>query len=85
MAVKIRLARIGKANQPLYRLIAVDEGKKRSGSAIEILGTYNPHKITGKLEIKKDRVDYWLSVGARPTETVAHLLQNKNSKVKMQN
>ena len=75
MAVKIRLTRIGKANQPLYRLVAIDESKKRGGSAIEILGTYNPHKTTTKLEVKKDRVNYWMSVGARPTETVANLLK----------
>ncbi len=74
MAVKIRLSRTGKTNQSLYRLIAIDEHQKRDGRAIEILGSYNPHKTSGKLLIKKDRVDYWLSVGARPTVTVAHLI-----------
>lgn len=75
MAVKIRLTRIGKANQALYRLVAIDEHKQRGGKAIEILGSYDPHKTTNKLEVKTDRVDYWLSVGAKPTETVAHLLK----------
>lgn len=76
MAVKIRLARFGKTNQPLYRVVAIDEHKQRNGRAIETLGTYDPHKTSLKLEIKKDRVDYWLSVGAQPTNTVKNLLKS---------
>lgn len=79
MAVKIRLARIGKTNQPLYRVVAIDEHQKRDGQAIETLGSYNPHQTTNKLTIKKDRLDYWLSVGAKPTNTVAHLLHERLS------
>lgn len=75
MAVKIRLARFGKTNQPLYRVVAIDEHKQRNGRAIETLGTYDPHKSNGKLTIKKDRVDYWISVGAQPTDTVKNLLK----------
>ena len=77
MAVKIRLARFGKTNSPVYRVVAIDEHKQRGGRAIETLGTYNPHGQTpsSKFQIKKDRVDYWLSVGAKPTETVKHLLK----------
>lgn len=74
MAVKIRLTRTGKTNQPLYRVVAIDEHKKRDGQAIEILGAYDPHKTNGKLSIKKDRLDYWLSVGAKPTATVSSLI-----------
>ncbi len=75
MAVKIRLSRIGKTNQPLYRVVAIDEHKKRNGQAIEILGTYNPYKTKGKIEIKKDRVDYWISVGAKFSATVSNLIK----------
>lgn len=75
MAVKLRFTRIGKTGDASYRLIAIDEHKKQSGRAIETLGHYNPHKTSNKITIKKDRVDYWLSVGAKPTATVAHLLK----------
>lgn len=74
MAVKIRLARTGKTNQPFYRVVAIDEHQKRDGRAIEILGAYDPHKTKGKLSMKKDRLDYWLSVGAKPTATVSNLI-----------
>ncbi len=75
MAVKIRLARFGKTNQPLYRVVAIDEHKQRNGRAIETLGTYDPHKSSSKLPIKKDRVNDWISVGAQPTDTVKNLLK----------
>lgn len=74
MAVKIRLARFGKRGHPLYRVVAIDEQKKRDGPAVEILGTYDPHQKQDKLTLKMDRVNYWLSVGAKPTETLRHLL-----------
>jgi small subunit ribosomal protein S16 len=75
MAVKLRLARFGKTGSPQYRLVAIDEHKKRNGRAIEILGTYNPHDLENRLNYKKDRVNYWLSVGATPSDTVRQLLQ----------
>lgn len=75
MAVKIRLTRFGKKNQPRYRLVAIDEHKKRDGQAIEILGSYDPALKDNHVEVKKDRVDYWLSVGAKPSATVKHLLK----------
>ncbi len=75
MAVKLRLTRTGKTGSAHYRLVAIDEHKQRNGRAIEILGSYNPHDKQNKITIKKDRVDYWLSVGAKPTATVAHLLK----------
>lgn len=75
MAVKIRLARIGKTGHALYRVVAIDEAKSRGGKAIEILGTYDPHQASAKLKIKSDRVNYWLSVGAKPSATVSHLLK----------
>jgi small subunit ribosomal protein S16 len=75
MAVKLRLARIGKRRSTFYRLVAIDEHKKREGRVIETLGTYDPHAQENKLKIKKERLDYWISVGAKPTATVSHLLQ----------
>lgn len=75
MAVKIRLARTGKTNQPFYRVVAIDEHLKRDGRAIETLGSYNPHKTANKLEISLERVNYWLSVGAKPTLTVSNLIK----------
>lgn len=74
MAVKLRLARFGKKGQPMYRLVAIDEHKKRNGRAIEMLGTYNPSKTDNKLTSNNDRVKYWLSVGATPSDTVRQLL-----------
>ncbi len=74
MAVKLRLARFGKTGQPVYRLVAIDEHQKRNGRAIEILGLYDPHKKADKLTATKARVDYWLSVGAKPSATVKSLL-----------
>ncbi len=66
---------MGKLSKPVYRVIAIDEHKKRNGKAIEILGTYEPLFNPAKVTLKKDRVEYWLSVGATPTKTVAHLLK----------
>ncbi len=79
MAVKLRLARFGKTGAPLYRLIAIDEHKARNGRAIETLGNYNPHLGKDKLVLNKERLAYWLSVGAQPTATVASLLKKLNS------
>lgn len=74
MAVKLRLSRVGKTGAALYRLIVIDEHLKRDGKAVEIVGSYNPHAIKDKLIVKKDRLNYWLSVGAKPTQTVHELL-----------
>ncbi len=75
MAVKIRLARIGKTGRPFYRIVAIDEHKKRNGQTIEILGTYDPCQNPAKTVLKNDRLKYWLSVGAQPTTTVANLIK----------
>ena len=75
MAVKLRLTRTGKRNHPTYRLVAIDEHKKRDGRFIEILGHYNPRDTSNYLSVKLDRVKHWLSVGAQPSATVASLLK----------
>lgn len=73
--VKIRLTQTGTKNRKTYRIIAIEEGKRRDGSAIEILGSYNPLVTPPSVTIKKDRVSYWLSVGAQMTEAVRDLME----------
>lgn len=74
MAVKLRLSRFGKKKAPFYRIIATDERVKRDGKFLEDLGTYNP--LTGDLvQFHQDRIDYWISKGAIPTESVKKLLK----------
>ncbi|MEO0096045.1 MAG: 30S ribosomal protein S16 [candidate division WOR-3 bacterium] len=70
--VKIRLRRMGRHNSPFYRIVAIDSRKARDGEYIENLGHYDPR--TKDLQIKGDRVEYWLSKGAKPTDTVAKLI-----------
>jgi small subunit ribosomal protein S16 len=77
--VRIRLTRTGRRNKPYWRLGAFDARTRRDGQPIEYLGSYDPHqaKDEEKVQIKKDRVEYWLSKGAQPTETVAQLLRKQ--------
>lgn len=72
MAVKIRLSRIGKKNAPQYRIVAIDERRKRDGAFIEDLGTYNP-KTHSFVQIHHDRINDWISKGAIMTDTVSRL------------
>lgn len=64
MAVKIRLMRIGARQRPFYRIVAVDERRKRTGSYLELLGTYNPLTKPKEIILKKDRIDWWIKSGA---------------------
>ena len=77
MAVKLRMKRLGNAHRPFYRVVSVDERRKRDGRVIEELGTFNP--VLGneaeQAKLKLDRCAYWLSVGAQPSQTVATLLK----------
>ena len=79
MAVKLRLMRFGKKKQPVYRLVAADSRSPRDGRFIEILGTYEPRQEPSRVIINRERVDHWVSVGAKPTETVARLLRQAES------
>ena len=72
MAVKIRLSRIGKKNAPFYRIVAIDERKKRDGAFLEDLGTYNPYGGT-LITFKPDRIDAWIAQGAVATDVVKRL------------
>jgi small subunit ribosomal protein S16 len=75
MAVKIRLARAGAKKRPYYRIVASHSECPRDGRFLERLGTYDPNANPSKVEVDRPRIDYWLSVGALPTETVARLLR----------
>ncbi len=74
MAVKLRLRRMGKKKQPIYKVVAADERSPRDGKFIEAIGSYNPLTNPAKVAIAEDRAMYWLSVGAQPTQTVKNLL-----------
>ncbi len=75
MAVKIRLKRMGKIRTPYYRVVVVDARKKRDGRVIEEIGKYHPKEEPSFIEVTSERAQYWLSVGAQPTEAVAALLK----------
>lgn len=77
MAVKLRLRRIGKKKQPLYRIVAIDSRAARQGRYIENLGTYNPLTNPAQIEVKEDRTLYWLRQGAIPSDTVRSFLRRK--------
>ena len=74
MAVKIRLKRLGKIREPYYRIVVADARTKRDGRAIEEIGKYHPKLEPSLIQIDSERAQYWLSVGAQPTEQVQHLL-----------
>lgn len=74
MAVKIKLKRLGKIHRPQYRIVVADSRTKRDGRAIEEIGRYNPILNPSLVEVDSARVQYWLGVGAKPTESVQKLL-----------
>ncbi|MDF2827304.1 30S ribosomal protein S16 [Mycolicibacterium sp. GCM10028919] len=75
MAVKIKLARFGKIRNPQYRISVADARNRRDGRAIEVIGKYHPKEEPSLIEIDSERAQYWLSVGAQPTEPVLALLK----------
>ena len=75
VAVKIRLKRMGKIRAPYYRIVVADSRTKRDGRVIEEIGKYHPTENPSVIEVKSDRAQYWLGVGAQPTEQVAALLK----------
>ena len=74
MAVKIRLTRMGKIRTPQYRIVVADSRVKRDGKVIENVGIYHPKENPSRIEVDSDRIQHWLSVGARPTDPVKKLL-----------
>jgi small subunit ribosomal protein S16 len=75
MAVKIKLTRLGKIRNPQYRIAVADSRTRRDGRAIEIIGRYHPKEEPSLIEVNSERAQYWLSVGAQPTEPVLKLLK----------
>jgi small subunit ribosomal protein S16 len=75
VAVKIRLKRMGKIRTPHYRVVVVDSRKKRDGRVIEEIGKYHPKEEPSLIEVTSDRAQYWLGVGAQPSEAVEVLLK----------
>jgi small subunit ribosomal protein S16 len=75
MALKIRLSRVGTKNEPHYRVVVAEERSRRDGDAVEQIGSYNPRAKGNTLTIKLDRVDYWVSKGAKPTSTMHAMIK----------
>ncbi len=75
MAVKIRLKRMGKVRSPHYRIVVVDSRKKRDGKVIEEIGLYHPKEDPSYISVVSERAQYWLVVGAQPSEAVAQILR----------
>lgn len=75
MAVSMRLSRRGKKNSPFYHLVVADSQMPRDGRFLETLGTYDPRNKEKRFVGKKERIEYWLARGAKPSETVSELLR----------
>ena len=75
MALKIRLTKVGSKHRPMYRVVVAEARSRRDGAAVENLGTYQPAEKGNPINLKLDRVDYWLSKGALPTETMHAMIK----------
>ena len=82
--VRLRLKRMGRRNRAFFRICAFDAREERDGRSIEQLGSYDPMEKDEekKVVLKRERIEYWLSVGAQPTETVASILKKNKIVVK---
>jgi len=69
----IRLSRVGARKQPHYRIVVIEKARARNGRPVEVVGTYNPRTSPASIELKRDRVDYWVSKGAQMSERVGKL------------
>jgi small subunit ribosomal protein S16 len=77
MAVKIRLARHGAKKRPFYRIVVADSESPRDGRFLETVGTYNPVLDPAEVDLKTERITYWMDQGAIPTDTVRSLLKKE--------
>ena len=75
VAVKIKLMRLGKIRQPYYRIVVADSRTRRNGRAIETIGKYHPKEEPSRIEVDSERAQYWLGVGAQPTDPVQRILE----------
>ncbi len=70
----IRLARTGARKQPHYRVVVIEKDRARNGRPVEVVGTYNPRTTPASIELKRDRVEYWVSKGAKMSERVSKIV-----------
>ena len=77
MAIRIRLSRCGRKKRPFYRVVAANSEAKRDGRFLEIIGTYNPLTDPAEVKIDKEKLEKWLGLGAKPTDTVRSLLRRE--------
>lgn len=73
--LRIRLTRVGKKKQPIYRIVVTDQRRARDSSYVEVVGHYDPRRQPAAITLKPDRVQYWLTKGAQPSETVRSFLR----------
>jgi len=73
----IRLARIGKTKKPFYRVVVIDKRRPRNGRFVEIVGTYDPLKNPAEVKLVVERIQYWMGLGAQPSDTVRSFLHNQ--------
>lgn len=69
----IRLARVGARKQPYYRVVVIEKERARNGLSVEVLGTYNPRTTPASIDLKRDRIDYWVSKGAKMSDRVSKI------------
>ncbi len=77
MAIRIRLSRCGRKKRPFYRVVAANSESKREGRFLDIIGTYNPLTDPAEVKIDKEKLDKWLDLGAKPSDTVRSLLRRE--------
>lgn len=75
----IRLARVGARKQPYYRVVVIEKERARNGRSLEVVGEYNPRTTPATINLKRDRVDYWVSKGAQLSDRVQNLLQRTST------
>jgi small subunit ribosomal protein S16 len=73
----MRLSRIGSTKRPYYRIVVIDKRRARNGRFLEVVGRYNPIANPVQMEVNAERAQYWLSKGAKPSDTVRSILQKK--------
>jgi small subunit ribosomal protein S16 len=71
----IRLSRVGARKQPYYRVVVIEKDRARDGRSVEVVGTYNPRTNPASVDLKRERIDHWVSKGAQMSATVARLVQ----------
>lgn len=81
MTVKVRMTRKGNRHNPFFRVVVADERCPRDGKYIELVGTYDPRTDPATVKLKSDRIEYWVSKGAKLSETVSQLLKRSSATV----